>query len=119
MKFGVVLPNYGRTASFDAIRRTAVAAEELGYDSVWTTDHILVPKENNDPYGTMYEAIVTLALVTETAPRLSLGTSVLVLPMRDPVLMAKQIATIDVATNGRMIVGVGVGWNEQEYKHLH
>lgn len=119
MKFGIVLPNYGRNASFETIRRAAVAAEELGYDSAWTTDHVLVPKENAEPYGTVYEAIATLALIAESAPRLKLGTSVLVLPMRDPVLMAKQIATIDVATNGRMIVGVGVGWNKQEYRHLH
>lgn len=118
MKFGIILPNYGRTATFDAIRRAAVAAQQLGYASVWTTDHLLVPKENIDPYGTMYEAVVTLALVAEAAPTVQLGLSVLVLPMRNPVLMAKQIATMDAATNGRMIVAVGVGWNEKEYNNL-
>jgi probable F420-dependent oxidoreductase len=118
MKFGIALPNYGRSTTYEAVRRTAIAADQLGYASVWTTDHLLVPKENIDPYGTMYESLVTLALIAENT-RVQLGTSVLVLPMRNPVLMAKQIVTIDAATQGRMIVGVAVGWNEQEFKHLN
>ena len=118
MKFGIILPNYDRAASWDAIRRAAILADELGYNSIWTTDHLLVPKENVNPYGTMYEALVTLALVAPLAPRVQLGTSILILPMRNPVLAAKQAVTIDVATNGRMILGVGVGWNEKEYVNL-
>ncbi|MBI4788513.1 MAG: TIGR03619 family F420-dependent LLM class oxidoreductase [Chloroflexi bacterium] len=118
MKFGIILPNYDRAASWDALRRAAILADELGYESIWTTDHLLVPKENINPYGPMYEALVTLALLAPLAPRVQLGTSILVLPMRNPVLAAKQAVTIDAATNGRMILGVGVGWNEKEYGNL-
>lgn len=118
MNFGVGLPNYGPNTSFDAIRRIALAAEELGYDSVWTTDHVIVPKENIEPYGYIFESVVTLAMVAAVTQRVRVGTSVIVLPMRNPVLFAKQAATIDAASGGRMIVGVGVGWNEPEYKNL-
>ena len=118
MKFGIGLPNYGPQSSFDTIRRVALAEEDLGYDSVWTTDHVIVPKENIEPYGHIYESDVTLAMVAAVTQRVRVGTSVIVLPMRNPVLFAKQAATIDAATSGRMIVGVGVGWNEGEYQNL-
>ena len=118
MQFGVGLPNYGRHSSFDTIRRVARAAEELGYDSVWTTDHVIVPRADIEPYGHIYESVVTLAMIAAVTQRVRIGTSVIVLPMRNPVLFAKQAATIDAATGGRMIVGVGVGWNEPEYKNL-
>jgi probable F420-dependent oxidoreductase len=118
MDFGVGLPNYGRNSSFDTIRRVALAAEELGYDSVWTTDHVIVPRADIEPYGHIYESVVTLAMIAAVTQRIRVGTSVIVLPMRNPVLFAKQVATIDAATGGRMLIGVGVGWNELEYKNL-
>jgi len=118
MKFGVGLENYGRNITFDAIRRVALAAEELGYESVWTTDHIIVPREDAEPYGRIFECIVTLAMVATITKRVRLGTSIIVLPMRNPVLFAKQAASIDAASGGRMIVGLGVGWNEAEFKNL-
>ncbi len=119
MKFGICLPNYGRTATFDGIRQVALLAEQRGYASVWTTDHVAVPQENLDPYGNIFESLTTLAMVAMLTSRVQLGTSILVLPQRDPVLAAKQIATIDRASGGRMIVGLGVGWNEIEYRHLN
>lgn len=118
MKFGIGLPNFGKNKTWDDVRRVALAAEELGYDSVWTTDHLIVPQRDIEPYGNILEALTTLALVSSITRRVKLGTSVLVLPQRNPVLAAKQIATIDAASGGRMIVGVGVGWNEIEYKNL-
>src|SRR3972149_7643713 len=118
MQFGIGLPNYGRGTTWDAVRRVALAAEELGCDSVWTTDHLIVPREDIEPYGTILESLVTLAMVAAITRRVKLGASVLVLPQRNPVLAAKQIATIDAASGGRMIVGLGVGWNEREYKNL-
>src|SRR6266498_3825044 len=114
MIFGIGLPNYGQGKTWDDIKRVALAAEELGYDSVWTTDHIIVPRENIEPYGTIYESLVTLAMIASVTQRVKLGTSILVLPQRNPILAAKQIATIDAATNGRMIVGLGIGWNAGE-----
>lgn len=118
MQFGIGLPNYGRHASFESVRRVALAAEELGYDSVWTTDHILVPAQDVEPYGHILESVVTLAMVGAVTSQIRIGTSVIVLPMRNPVLFAKQMATIDAATGGRTIVGVGVGWNAPEFKNL-
>ncbi len=118
MKFGIGLPNYGRGKTWDDIRRVALAAEELGYDSVWTTDHLIVPRQDIEPYGTIFESLITLAMVASITQRVRLGTSILVLPQRNPILAAKQIATIDTASGGRMIVGLGVGWNEGEYKNL-
>lgn len=119
MKFGVGLENYGTSITFDAIRRVALAAEQIGYESVWTTDHVIVPRENAEPYGRIFECIATLAMVAAITKRVRLGTSIIVLPMRNPVLFAKQAASIDAASGGRMIIGVGVGWNEPEYKNLN
>ncbi len=118
MKFGVGLENYGRNITIDSIHRVALAAEELGYESVWTTDHIIVPRENAEPYGRIFECIVTLAMVAAITKRVRLGTSIIVLPMRNPVLFAKQAASIDAASGGRMIVGLGVGWNEAEFRNM-
>jgi probable F420-dependent oxidoreductase len=67
----------------------------------------------------VFESLTTLAMVAMLTQRVKLGASVLVLPMRNPILAAKQIATIDVASGGRMIVGLGVGWNEKEYQNLN
>ncbi len=118
MQFGIGLPNYGRGKTWEDVRRVALAAEELGYDSVWTTDHLIVPRQDIEPYGNIFESLITLAMVAPITQRVKLGTSILVLPQRNPVLAAKQIATIDAASGGRMIVGLGVGWNEGEYKNL-
>lgn len=118
MRFGIGLPNFGKNKTWDDVRRVALAADELGYDSVWTTDHVIVPQRDVEPYGNIFEALTTLALVASITRHVKLGASVLVLPQRNPVLAAKQIATIDAASGGRMIVGVGVGWNEIEYGNL-
>jgi len=118
MIFGVGLPNYGKRKTFADIKRVALAAENLGYDSVWTTDHVIVPQADLEPYGNIMEALTVLALVAPITSRVKLGTSVLVLPQRNAVLAAKQIATIDAASHGRMIVGLGVGWNETEFRNL-
>ena len=118
MKFGIGLPNFGRGKIFEDIKRVALAAENLGYDSVWTTDHIIVPQADIEPYGNIMESLIVLAMVAPITTRVKLGTSVLVLPQRNPILAAKQIATIDAASGGRMIVGLGVGWNATEYGNL-
>lgn len=119
VRFGVGLQNYGRAVTYEEIRRIAVAAEDLGYDSVWTTDHVIVPSEARESYGRIFECMVTLAMIAAITKRVRVGTSVIVLPMRNPVLFAKQAASLDVASGGRMTVGLGVGRIEAEYKNLN
>ncbi|MBI1876852.1 MAG: TIGR03619 family F420-dependent LLM class oxidoreductase [Chloroflexi bacterium] len=119
MKFGVCLPNFpfGVKPSREAIVGIAQAAERLNYDSVWFSDHVLVPKDK-PRYGRLYEVLTTMAYVAGMTQHIYLGTSVLVLPQRDAILAAKQIATLDDLSGGRVIIGVGVGWIEGEYKNL-
>lgn len=101
------------------MRQTAELAEELNYDSVWTTDHIAVPQVHGRPYGNIYEALTTLAYVAGLTEKVKLGTSILVFPMRNPVLVAKEAATIDTLAEGRLILGLGVGWIEEEFRFLN
>jgi probable F420-dependent oxidoreductase len=117
MKFGICLPTYpfGMEPSREAIEKVARAGERLGYDSLWTSDHILPPRDK-PRYGNLYEALTTLAFLAGITTRVELGTSVLVLPLRDPRLVAKQIATIDALSGGRVTLGIGVGWMEDEFK---
>lgn len=119
MNLGVVLPNYDEPASREAIIEVAVEAERMGYDSVWSTDHVLVPKRYELPYGRLWECLTTLAYVAGTTEEVSLGTSVLVLPARNPILVAKQVATLDSLSEGRAILGVGVGWLGEEFDSLN
>jgi len=118
MKFGVCLPNYGNNLSKRALVDSALLAENLGFHSIWTTDHLLVPKKHSEPYGNILDSLTTLAYVGAITHRIQLGTSVLVLPLRNPIVVAKQIATIDYLTNGRLILGTAVGWNEEEFQNL-
>ena len=92
MKFGVGLPNYSKGASVQGVREIAAAAEELGYDSVWTTDHVLTPKQHADGFGYVIESLISLAYVAGITKRVKLGTSIIVLAQRNAILVAKQIA---------------------------
>lgn len=118
MKFGVCVPNYGETSSTDDIRTIASEAESMGFDSVWTTDHILMPRNSGTPYERIFESLTTLAFLAAETRKVRLGISSLVMPMRNPVTVAKQLATIDNLSNGRVILAAGVGWNETEYSFL-
>ncbi|MGA2513790.1 MAG: TIGR03619 family F420-dependent LLM class oxidoreductase [Candidatus Limnocylindrales bacterium] len=118
MKFGLILRNTGAGSSTEAIEAGAETAERLGWETVWTTDHVLVPQSAAAEYGRTFEAIETLAWVGARHSRLKLGTSVIVVPQRNAVLLAKELATLDVLSEGRLIVGVGVGWNETEFANL-
>jgi probable F420-dependent oxidoreductase len=119
VNFGVILPNflYGAPPTPEHLLAVVRAAEEAGFSSVWSTDHILVGSAF-PRYGTVYESLATLAWVAAKTERIRLGTSILVLPMRNAILAAKQIATIDRFSGGRVVVGVGAGWNEDEYRML-
>jgi probable F420-dependent oxidoreductase len=118
MRFGIALPHFSRLASREAVLTLGREAEALGYDSIWTTDHVLMAADQPEPYGTILEALVALAYVAAVTERIRLGTSVIVFPQREPVLLAKQATTLDVLSNGRLILGVGAGWNEREFGFL-
>jgi probable F420-dependent oxidoreductase len=90
----------------------------LGYHSIWTTDHVAVPRTDSQVYGRIYESLMTLAFLAGETERIRLGVSSLVLPQRDPVLAAKQIAALDCLSGGRAMVCVGAGWSSGEFGHL-
>jgi probable F420-dependent oxidoreductase len=113
--FGLALPNYRAGSSAEGIEAAADAAERLGYTSIWTTDHLAIDRQNADEYGRIFEAILTLAHVGARTTRVRIGASVVVVPMRPAVVVAKELATLDVLSRGRVIAGVGVGWNATEF----
>jgi probable F420-dependent oxidoreductase len=118
MHFGVILPNYGRDASPAAIRRTTELAVELGFDSVWTTEHIIVGPEGVDPYGRVYDPLVTLGWIAGWTEELRLGTSIVLVPLHNPMHLAKEVATLQELSGGRFQLGVGMGWHKDEYDFM-
>ena len=104
-----MLPTIGSGAGLESLEAGASVAARLGWRSVWVTDHLVVAHgEEAEEYGTILEAIVSLTHVAARYPDLLVGTSVIVPPIRNPVILAKQFATLDVLSGGRLIVGVGV-----------
>ena len=118
MDYGLCLPNFPDGASPEGIEAAADVAERLGWSTVWTTDHVLVPHADAGDYGRIYEAILTLAWVGARHPRVRLGTSVIVVPTRNAVIMAKELATLDSLSGGRVTAGVGIGWNATEFGNI-
>ena len=118
MQFGVMLPHRWLYAAGNTIADFAHEAEELGYTSLWVTDHIIVPSYRSERGHIFYEALTTLAYVSSITTRCLLGTAVLALPPRNSVLVAKQLATLDALSQGRVILGVGTGWIEEELRYL-
>ena len=118
MDFGLGLPNMLAGASAEGIEAAAEVAERLGFSAVWTTDHVLVDHASADEYGRIFDAILTLAHVAGRTSKVRLGTSVIVVPQRQAVVLAKELATLDVLSRGRVIAGVGVGWSAEEFANL-
>ncbi|HEV8249444.1 MAG TPA: LLM class flavin-dependent oxidoreductase, partial [Gaiellaceae bacterium] len=118
MHFGVILPNYGTGSSPDAIRGVAELAEELGFDSVWATEHIIVGPEAVDPYGRVYDPLVTLGWIAGWTERIGLGTSIVLVPLHNPMHLAKEVATLQELSGGRFHLGVGMGWHKDEYDFM-
>jgi probable F420-dependent oxidoreductase len=111
MNFGVWIPNCRHLATPDIIRGTAVRAEQLGYDSVWVSDHVVTPLANIVNFGeTIFDPLVTLAVVAGATSRVRLGTTVLIVPYRNAVVTAKMVSSLDALSGGRVILGVGAGW---------
>jgi probable F420-dependent oxidoreductase len=118
MIIGVNLPNYSRLGYRDAIVAIAQSAEALGYASLWTNDHVLIPTSRPEPFGNVLESLTTLSYLAASTNHIQLGTGILVLPQRDPLLVAKQAATISHLSGGRLSLAVGVGYIKEEYGYL-
>lgn len=118
MQFGVMLPHRWLYAAGNTIADFAREAEALGYTSLWVTDHIIVPSYRTERGHIFYEALTTLAYVSSIATHCRLGVAVLALPPRNAVLVAKQVATLDALSQGRVLLGVGTGWIEEELQYL-
>ena len=131
MKIGCHLPMYGPVGTRENVLTFARRIEGLGYDSLWASDHVVLPHRMTTPYPysptgqfplapdvPFLEPLVTLALVAGVTERVLLGTSILVLPHRNPVLAAKMCATLDHLSGGRVVLGVGVGWMREEIELL-
>lgn len=121
----------GRDATEESLVRVARTAEECGFDSIWVTDHIVIPRQVASAYP--YEAtgqfevlaneyylepLTVLTYLAGVTRRIRLGTGVLVLPYRNPILLAKTVASLDVLSGGRAILGVGVGWMAEEFRAM-
>jgi probable F420-dependent oxidoreductase len=119
MEFGLCIPHYGKPIDIPKILATVRLAEELGFDSVWVTDHILVPQTLEIIYRDhMLDPLALLNYVAAITTRVKIGTSVIILPYRNPIVVAKMLATTDQLSAGRLIFGAAVGWMEPEFAAL-
>jgi probable F420-dependent oxidoreductase len=128
VKFGIIFANVGPAVGPDYAAELGHIVEESGFDSVWTVEHVVVPEayESAYPYSPtgrmpgpeespIPDPLIWLAFMAAHTSRLKLATGVLILPQRNPVVLAKEVATLDVLSKGRALLGVGVGWLEEEF----
>ena len=119
MQFGLCVPHYGRCVSLDELRATVKRAEALGFHSVWVSDHVVTPSRLLASVGpTFYDPLVALTCAAAFSERVRLGSSVIVVPYRNPLVVAKMLATLDVLSGGRVIFGVGAGGAPDEFQAL-
>ena len=128
MRLGVSLAQFGRLADPASVRSAAVAAEQIGYSSVWVRDRLLAPvaprstnanfpnAELPPEWSTSLDPVATLAYAAAVTSKVRLGTSVLVAPWYRPALLARSLASLDVLSDGRLTVGLGLGWSVDEYE---
>jgi probable F420-dependent oxidoreductase len=131
MKFGIMFANTGPFARPDQAVELARAAEDLGFESLWTVEHTVVPtgyastypyaetgRMAGDEQSEIPDPLIWLSYLAAVTSRLRLATGILILPQRNPVTLAKELATLDVLSKGRMELGVGVGWLQEEFDAL-
>ena len=119
MRLGVNVPNFGPGTSPDILRRWALTAEGLGFDLLMISDHVAVTPDVAGQYpAPFYEPFTTLAWLAGQTRDIRLGTTVLIVPYRHPLLMARMAANLNDLSGGRLVLGVGVGWAEQEFAAL-
>jgi probable F420-dependent oxidoreductase len=116
------LPNadyLGFPATTQAIVETACKAEDLGFDALFVNDHVIVDDSpRSELWRNVYDPMMVLSYVAARTSKIQLGTSVLIMPYRNPIVTAKMLATLDQMSGGRVIAGVGSGWNQAEYDAL-
>ncbi|MDQ3403395.1 MAG: LLM class flavin-dependent oxidoreductase [Actinomycetota bacterium] len=119
MRIGVNIHNFGPGANPDRLRRWAHTVEGLGYDIVMVSDHVAVTPDVAEQYPPpFYEPFTTLAWLAGVTDKIGLGTTVIIVPYRHPLLVARMAANINDLSGGRLILGVGVGWARQEFEAL-
>jgi probable F420-dependent oxidoreductase len=116
--FHVALPNGHRGVTLDQLTEITEIAEELGFTGVWPLDHVLVGPDLKDVYSWVIEPLTLLGYLAARTTRIRLGTSVIVLGMRNPFVVAKQAATLDLLSNGRFTLGLGAGYSEPEFRNV-
>lgn len=118
MKFGLCLP-IRRDSSLDFNIKLAIRAEELGFDSIWASDHVALSESQVGRFSKIfYDPFVMLSAIASKTQNIMLGTSLIILPYRNPLVIAKSVSTIDVLSSGRFIFGVGTCWLEEEFNSL-
>ena len=120
MRVGINLINFGPSATPEALAGWAEMAERLGYHSLLTSDHIAVTRDVSERYpAPFYEPLTTLGWLAGITERVSLGTTVTILPYRNPLETARAFANLDQLSGGRIIFGIGIGWAEEEFAALN
>ncbi|MGE0068433.1 MAG: TIGR03619 family F420-dependent LLM class oxidoreductase [Solirubrobacterales bacterium] len=131
MKIGVHVPQYRREALEFSITECAARAEEAGFDTIWLIDHNVMPAAYDAPYpytldgeppwdldAPIYDSVVSMSLVAAATEQVEVGVAVMVPVLRNPVILAKQIASLDAYSGGRIVLGVGAGWLQGEFAAL-
>ena len=131
IKIGAYMPSAGHFPAEHGVPEMATRLEQAGFSSLWVSDHVVMPsqiqaaypfaKDNKATWKTdtpWYDAMMILAMVATVTKHVELGTAILVLPLRHPVIFAKQAATIDALSGGRLTLGVGAGWLSDEFEAL-
>ncbi|MFZ6005208.1 MAG: LLM class F420-dependent oxidoreductase [Actinomycetota bacterium] len=131
MKFGVAFANVGPMAFAEGAVALAQAAEAGGFESLWTVEHTIVPAGYKSPYpysptgkmpgpedSDIPDPLIWLTYVAASTSTIRLGTGILILPQRNPIVLAKEVATLDRLSGGRVELGIGVGWLEEEFEAL-
>jgi probable F420-dependent oxidoreductase len=119
MKIGIHLPQFGKAIVAGGVQRAAREAEQQGFDDVWVSDHLVIPKEQPYPAPYILDPLQALAFAAAVTDRIGIGTSVLVGPQYpSPLALANSLASLDAMSGGRLTVGIGIGWSKREYDAL-
>jgi probable F420-dependent oxidoreductase len=131
LRIGAKLPSSGPLARHTPLLESARLAEEAGFDSVWVSDHVVMLRDHSSPYpfsadGRMtwdpadpwHDPLIAMAMCAAVTERVEIGVAVLIVPLRNPVILAKQLASLDALSGGRVVVGAGAGWLAEEFEAL-